>query len=209
MVDWGPLPDGIAASFEASLAGLELATEVPVEPIEASAIFTGGNPDEDWVLFACVDELTALGRDTVEARSDRFSSSFLGAMRHGARYTLDDYVAARRRRFEYTRELDELLGEDAVLVCPTMCVEGFWADGRMVGRDEPGTDSKAYNTQVANLTGHPALSVPAGRSSNGVPFGLQITGPRFADDLVLSVGDSWESANPWPSVAPGYEPFEP
>jgi amidase/aspartyl-tRNA(Asn)/glutamyl-tRNA(Gln) amidotransferase subunit A len=78
----------------------------------------------------------------------------------------------------------------------------------MVGRDEPGTDSEAYNTQLANLTGHPALSVPAGLSSNGVPFGLQITGPRFADDLVLSVGASWESANPWPPLAPGYEPFD-
>jgi Asp-tRNA(Asn)/Glu-tRNA(Gln) amidotransferase A subunit family amidase len=209
MVDWGPLPDGIAASFEASLAGLELATGLPVEPIEASGIFTGGNPDEDWVLFACVDELTALGRETVEAESKRLTRHVREALRHATRYSLEDYVAARRRRFGYARELDELLGEDAVLVCPTMCVEGFLADGRMVGEEEPGTDSQAYNTQVANLTGHPALSVPAGRSSNGVPFGLQITGPRFADDLVLSVGDSWESANPWPAVAPGYEPFKP
>ncbi len=46
------------------------------------------------------------------------------------------------------------------------------------------------------MTGHPALSVPAGGSPNGVPFGLQITGPRFADELVLDVGAAWERAHP-------------
>lgn len=66
---------------------------------------------------------------------------------------------------------------------------------------------EGYNTGEANLTGHPALSVPAGVSPNGIPFGLQITGPRFRDDLVLDVGAAWEAANPWPPVAPGYEPF--
>ncbi|HVD71767.1 MAG TPA: amidase, partial [Actinomycetota bacterium] len=54
---------------------------------------------------------------------------------------------------------------------------------------------------------HPALSLPAGRSPNGVPFGVQLTGPRFADDLVLAVGAAWEAAHPWPLSAPGFEPF--
>jgi Asp-tRNA(Asn)/Glu-tRNA(Gln) amidotransferase A subunit family amidase len=36
---------------------------------------------------------------------------------------------------------------------------------------------------------------------------LQITGPRFRDDMVLAFGEAWERANPWPAVAPGYEPF--
>jgi amidase/aspartyl-tRNA(Asn)/glutamyl-tRNA(Gln) amidotransferase subunit A len=78
----------------------------------------------------------------------------------------------------------------------------------MPGSDHAGTPSEAYNTQLANMTGHPALSVPAGISGNGVPFGLQITGPRFADDLVLAVGATWEAAAPWPATAPGYDPFD-
>jgi Asp-tRNA(Asn)/Glu-tRNA(Gln) amidotransferase A subunit family amidase len=103
--------------------------------------------------------------------------------------------------------MDELLGDGTVLVTPTMAVEGFFADGRVPGSDEPGTPGAAYNTQPQNLTGHPALSLPAGVSENGVPFGLQLTGPRFADDLLLAVGGAWEAANPWPPAAPGYEPF--
>src|SRR2546428_13921110 len=116
-------------------------------------------------------------------------------MRHAPGYSLDDYVAARRPRFGYVRELDSLLEDDAVLVCPTMCVEGVLADGRGSGANTAGTDSAAYNTQVANLTGHPALSEPAGISANGVPFGVQISGPRVAHDLVLAGGDDCEDEN--------------
>jgi Asp-tRNA(Asn)/Glu-tRNA(Gln) amidotransferase A subunit family amidase len=207
LVDWGPLPTGVATSFEIALAGLERATGLDVELVAPNRIFTTGNPDHDWILFACVDELTALGRRTIDEHAGRLTPYFLDAMRHAERYSLEDYVAARRRRFGYVRELDVLLGDDAVLVCPTMCVEGFLADGRVPGADAAGTDSAVYNTQVANLTGHPALSVPAGISANGVPFGIQITGPRFADDLVLAVAAAWETENPWPVAAPGYEPF--
>ena len=43
--------------------------------------------------------------------------------------------------------------------------------------------------------------------ANGLPFGLEVTGPRFRDDLVLEFGAAWERSHPWPVVAPGYEPF--
>jgi amidase/aspartyl-tRNA(Asn)/glutamyl-tRNA(Gln) amidotransferase subunit A len=90
-----------------------------------------------------------------------------------------------------------------------MASEGFPADGLLPGEDLPGTPWSAYNTQAANVTGHPALSVPAGICPNGVPFGLQITGPRFHDGLVLDLGAAWERAQPWPRVAAGYEAFWP
>jgi Asp-tRNA(Asn)/Glu-tRNA(Gln) amidotransferase A subunit family amidase len=63
-------------------------------------------------------------------------------------------------------------------------------------------------TQGQNMTGHPAVSVPAGRSADGVPFGFQITGPRFRDHLVLDVAAAWERAEPWPLTATGYSPFD-
>jgi amidase/aspartyl-tRNA(Asn)/glutamyl-tRNA(Gln) amidotransferase subunit A len=122
--------------------------------------------------------------------------------------TIDDYVLARRRRFAYARVLDELLAGDAVLATPTMCVEGLPADGRMPDAEEAGTPPDAYNTQIQNLTGHPAISLPAGLCPNGVPFGLQLTGPRFADDLLLAIAERWEALAPWPLAAPGYAPFD-
>jgi Asp-tRNA(Asn)/Glu-tRNA(Gln) amidotransferase A subunit family amidase len=204
MSDYGPLPEGIQASFDAALLGMEEATGLPVELVPSPF---PEQLDQDWALMVGVEELTWIGRDVVHERADELSPLVRRSLEHASRTSVDDYLAARRRRFVFTRILDELLGDDAILVSPTMAVEGFYADGRMPGEDEPGTDSPAYNTQAANTTGHPALSVPAGISANGVPFGLQITGPRFADDLVLAVGAAWELARPWPLVATGYRPF--
>lgn len=63
--------------------------------------------------------------------------------------------------------------------------------GRPAGRPRdirvPG---EVYNTSVQNTTGHPALSLPAGRLPNGLPFGLQVTGPRFRDHLLLDLASS-------------------
>jgi Asp-tRNA(Asn)/Glu-tRNA(Gln) amidotransferase A subunit family amidase len=107
--------------------------------------------------------------------------------------------------------LDGLLGGDAILVSPTMAIEGFLADGTLPDGVSEESDAGAgmYNTAAANITGHPAISLPAGVSMNGVPFGLMITGPRFRDDVVLAVAERWEAAHAWPLAAPGYEPFWP
>jgi Asp-tRNA(Asn)/Glu-tRNA(Gln) amidotransferase A subunit family amidase len=44
------------------------------------------------------------------------------------------------------------------------------------------------------LAGHPALSLPVGLDHLGLPFGLQIIGPRGGDALVLSVAAALETA---------------
>jgi aspartyl-tRNA(Asn)/glutamyl-tRNA(Gln) amidotransferase subunit A len=41
-------------------------------------------------------------------------------------------------------------------------------------------------TVLANITGHPAISVPAGTHSNGMPFGLQLTAPAFKDAELMN-----------------------
>jgi Asp-tRNA(Asn)/Glu-tRNA(Gln) amidotransferase A subunit family amidase len=206
-VDAGPLPGALPDLFDVALTSLEKGLGLTVEPIAPVEIFGGGRPDEDW-LFTCLCEQAAeLGRETIEAKADLFEPWFLEALREALDTSLEAYVAARRRRFDYARRLDELLGEDRLLVTPTNAVEGIYADGREIGAAEPGTESSSFNTGVQNLTGHPALTVPAGVSPNGVPFGLQITGPRFADELVLAVGSAWEQAHPGPRIASGFAAF--
>jgi Asp-tRNA(Asn)/Glu-tRNA(Gln) amidotransferase A subunit family amidase len=203
----GSLPPGIKTSFETAVLGFAHASGLMPEPADLGPLFGVGDPDDDWFTICAVEELHAFGRDRLRAEGDRLSPVFRTILKMAARIELDAYLDARRRRFAYVRAIDELLGSDTVLLSPTMCVEGFPADGRLPGADHAGTPSEAYNTQLANMTGHPALSLPAGVSANGVPFGLQITGPRYADDLVLTVGATWEAASPWPPSPPGYEPF--
>ncbi|MDX6214660.1 MAG: aspartyl-tRNA(Asn)/glutamyl-tRNA(Gln) amidotransferase subunit [Frankiales bacterium] len=57
-------------------------------------------------------------------------------------------------------------------------------------------------TMGMNITGVPAISVPAGLSPYGLPIGLQVVGPRHTDHLLLSVAALLEQIRPWPLVAP-------
>ncbi len=199
-----PLPRGVAERFDAALASVERDLALRVEPLEAGSVFRHGSTGDDWFTICAVEHLHRLGRDFLEANMDRFSPAFRFTMTQALEIAPETYMAARRRRFDHVRDLDLLLGDDAVLLTPTMCVEGFLPEGTGPEQRDP---ADAYNTGETNITGHPSLSVPAGLCPNGIPFGLQITGPRFRDDLVLNLGAAWETANPWPLVAPGYEPF--
>src|SRR5262249_34218495 len=154
---------------------------------------------------ACV--FAGSGRGETEPRPPASGARWF--LEEGLRVTLDDYLAARRRRFGYVRELDELLGDNGVVLSPTIAAHGWLAEGRLSASDHVGAlPGDVYNTSLQNLTGHPALSLPACRLPNGLPFGLQVTGPRFHDPLLLALADSWEEVRPWPRVADGYEPFD-
>ena len=208
LVDFGPLPEPGQVAFDAALGALERDTGIPIEWIEPAEIFRAGSPSEDWVLLCSLDHIHSFGWDFCEANLERFSPLFRGVVEYAWKRPLDEYMVARRRRFEYVRELDLLLGDDAVLLTPTNCFQTMRPDGLEGGMGEPGEGPDSYNTDPQNMTGHPAISVPAGTMPAGVPFGLQITAPRFRDDMALSVAEAWERTNPWPLVAPGYEPFD-
>ena len=49
-----------------------------------------------------------------------------------------------------------------------------------------------------NLTQQPAASVPCGLTAAGLPVGLQIVGPRYADARVLRAARAFEMAQPFP-----------
>jgi Asp-tRNA(Asn)/Glu-tRNA(Gln) amidotransferase A subunit family amidase len=205
IIEYDPLPPPIEQLFAAALASVERDLGVPVERLDH--VLAAGDPYRDWFVQCAYEHLHLLGRETVVSLMDRFTPDFRDAMEGALRIEPPEYMEARRRRFDYCRELDLLLGEDAVLLTPTMTLEGWAPDGIVPGTDRVADGAEGYNCEPFNLTGHPALSVPAGVSPNGVPFGLQVVAPRFRDDLALSLGEAWERVNPWPMSAPGYEPF--
>lgn len=57
-------------------------------------------------------------------------------------------------------------------------------------------------TQVFNVSGHPAASVPAGLDPDGVPIGVQIAGRFGAEEVLLRLARQLEEAAPWPWQAP-------
>jgi Asp-tRNA(Asn)/Glu-tRNA(Gln) amidotransferase A subunit family amidase len=206
---WGSLPDAVQSAFDEAVAAFSELTGLPVEVLVPETIFATGNPDLDWFVVTAAEHVCSLGRGVVEQNLDRMHPGARWFLEEGLHVTLDDYLDARRRRFGYVQELDEMLGGDGVVLSPTIAAQGWLAEGRLSTSDQVGPlPGDVYNTSLQNMTGHPALSLPAGRLLNGLPFGLQVTGPRFGDHLLLALADLWEDARPWPRVAEGYEAFD-
>jgi aspartyl-tRNA(Asn)/glutamyl-tRNA(Gln) amidotransferase subunit A len=53
------------------------------------------------------------------------------------------------------------------------------------------------NTSPFNVYGWPTISVPCGFTASGLPIGLQISGPREGDAVVLQVAHAYEQATSW------------
>jgi len=57
-------------------------------------------------------------------------------------------------------------------------------------------------TAPYNVSGQPAVSVPAGFDSDGIPLAVQIVGPAGSEALLISVSAQIEAASPWADRRP-------
>jgi amidase len=87
--------------------------------------------------------------------------------------------ASRSTTTNLTR-LDELFGATDLLLTPT-------TPGRPHGHDGPGDHLSVALTWAFNLTGHPAVTVPAGLTADGAPVGLQLIARHRADAALLEL----------------------
>ena len=101
------------------------------------------------------------------------------------------YLKAQQVRSVLKRELKALFKKYDVLIGPTMPILPFKIGEKI---DDP---LKMYlidiDTVVANLTGMPAMSVPAG-FANGLPVGLQIMADEFQEQTMLDAAHLYEQA---------------
>jgi Asp-tRNA(Asn)/Glu-tRNA(Gln) amidotransferase A subunit family amidase len=102
---------------------------------------------------------------------------------------------AAERRAEFERRVAEAFTDVDIMLTPTNCTQPFAAAGpwpsEVDGQDVEEQTTDAYE-MLANLTGRPALSVPAGLSDQGLPVGLQLMGRRQDDRNVLALGHLYE-----------------
>jgi Asp-tRNA(Asn)/Glu-tRNA(Gln) amidotransferase A subunit family amidase len=94
--------------------------------------------------------------------------------------------------------------EYPVLLCPVCSVPAFRHDERaweVEGQTVRYLDVFSY-TQWFNLLGFPAVSVPVGRSPEGLPIGVQVVGRPWEEEVVLSVAEVVErEAGGWQAPA--------
>jgi Asp-tRNA(Asn)/Glu-tRNA(Gln) amidotransferase A subunit family amidase len=193
----------IEAAFQEALdalAGAGLRVERVEPPADRSVA-------ADWFTISAAELAQSLGGE--RERWDELDDSLVAVLRFGESVDLASYLAAVRRRHDVAARFDDLLGPDAVLAVPTLNASSWPAEGPLpsAAGAVTGDPSIATNTPDLNMTGHPAVSVPVGRDDAGVPFGLQVVAPRFADGLALGVAEVLEQVRPWPTVAPGYEAY--
>jgi Asp-tRNA(Asn)/Glu-tRNA(Gln) amidotransferase A subunit family amidase len=63
-----------------------------------------------------------------------------------------------------------------------------------------GSSKVSRNTQPFNYTGHPALAMPVGKSSAGLPASMQLIGRFFDDPLVLRVAYAYQHSVDWDAL---------
>ena len=105
--------------------------------------------------------------------------------------------------------LQDVFDHYDLLVCPTLAalpVDNA-TDGNTLGPAEINGERVDpllgwCLTYPYNFTGHPAASIPAGLSADGLPVGLQIAGRRFADETVIAASAAFEAARPWAATYP-------
>jgi Asp-tRNA(Asn)/Glu-tRNA(Gln) amidotransferase A subunit family amidase len=174
--------------------------------MSAEEFFQDGDPDLDWFTVTSAEHVSALGREWTIDHMDEFHVATQEFLKTGLAVTVDGYLAARRRRYSYVRRMDELLSDGGLLLTPSVAAEGWLADGRMTeDAAVHGLAPEVYSTAVQNITGHPAISIPVGHLSTGLPFGLQITAEHYHDLRLLDIAELIEASYPWARTAPGYE----
>jgi len=84
-----------------------------------------------------------------------------------------------------------------LLVTPTLATPAFDVGMNFPknSNNQDWTDWTPF-TYPFNLTQQPACSIPCGLTRDGLPVGLQIVGPKYADALVLRAARAFESAMP-------------
>lgn len=115
-----------------------------------------------------------------------------------------DLSWAMIRRLE--QDVAALFGEVDLLLSPAAACRPYAADSiipdRIDGRDARESGVEPFGP-IANVCWNPAISIPAGMTSDGLPVGLQIVARRHRDDVLLRLARIAEQAWNWP-LPPGF-----
>jgi len=201
-------PDCVAA-LDATLAALaELGHEVietslpPFDEVTGNAIGTVFNAATAWIVGYWT---RVLGRGPEPGELEPLTQCY---WEMGREVRAGDYLLAIEALQRLSRRIAASFGAYDVFVNPTMS-EPPAPIGEITSTvDDPmralerGGRTVAYSGVIANFTGQPAMSVPAGESADGLPMGVHVLG-RFGEEAtLLRLGAQLERARPWADRAP-------
>lgn len=155
-----------------------------------------------WQVF-----MAAFFGDHLEAWRERMDPVVVAAIEAGRRLSA---VELKRVEIAYTeawRMLRPILADYDALICPTESIPApdvGQREGDFAREDEQGRWRGMDMTEQFNALRLPAISVPTGFSTDGLPTAMQIVGRRFDEATVLRVAAGFEAARPWAGHRPPF-----
>lgn len=172
-------------------------------------------PHWDEANFATVITLTAdaaaYQQPVMRDRWQDYFAATRAVLAQGSLISAADYAQAQRVRRATDSALQRLFRAVDVVVTPTTSTGAFAFDEYDVLPDLEAVDESLL-TGYWNAVGYPALALPMGFTSDGLPLSLQIVGRPFEDGLVLRVGAAYQRVTDWhmrvPPMVRALEPAE-
>jgi len=114
----------------------------------------------------------------------------------GAKITADAILDAQMKRGALGLHMNLFHRDYDLLVTPTLSIAAFDAGKEVADKmlQSRWTDWTPFSFPF-NLTQQPAASIPCGLTRAGLPVGLHLVGPRYADALVLRAAQAFEKAS--------------
>jgi aspartyl-tRNA(Asn)/glutamyl-tRNA(Gln) amidotransferase subunit A len=184
------LDDEVRARFDEALAALRAAgaalTDVSIPHASmTSAVYMHIHSSEGATYHA----------RTLDSMPDRYTPVVRSRLDVGRYVLAQDYLRAMDGRDVLRREVNEALAGCEALLLPTLPIPAPPRGAESVvvnGRNEPVRGLMLRLTQLFNVTGHPAISIPWGVTSAGLPCGLQLVANRSQTETLLSVASAIE-----------------
>jgi aspartyl-tRNA(Asn)/glutamyl-tRNA(Gln) amidotransferase subunit A len=161
----------------------------------------------DMVLTALLiqkAEAYAYHREYTAKTPELYQAETLKRIRAGAEISTADYISARRRRDYFRRAVPKLFEGVDLFVTPTTPLPPLTISELLADLDNLRAKEvlRSPNARPFNLLGLPAVSVPSGFTSKGLPIGMQITGPPGGEATVLRLAHAYERTTEWHNRKP-------
>ena len=154
-------------------------------------------------IIAAVNKLWASQADVLAPRS---KLALIAAELSRRNYHGRAYAKAQNVRPTYIKAYDAALADVDVLVMPTclMTAPRNHTPGSYIEAVEDNLETMhsrgSRNTLPFNYTGHPALALPVGKSSAGLPVSMQLVGRFFDDPLLMRVAYAYQHLTDWDTI---------
>ncbi len=147
-------------------------------------------------LHIVLPEASWFHASLLERHADRYSPGVRLRLEMGRYILAEDYVRAMHLRAVLTRAVDAALAGCDALLLPTLPIPApiiGKAGVELDGHEEPVRAVMLRLTQLFNITGHPAIALPAGTTRDGWPVSLQLVGRRGATVRLLGAAAAVEA----------------